>query len=82
MDTSTTIIAIKTIIMTINKKTLESSKGNSNESKISKLNNVWNNYNKRLKYIGNNKMNYSLTGDIDEIESKELSNINGRNNIT
>ena len=82
METSTTITTIEVIIVTINNKTMESSKVNSNENRISKLNNVWNNYNKRLKYIGNNKMNYSLTGDIDEIESKELSNINGRNNIT
>ena len=34
--------------MTINNKTLESSKGNSNENKINKLNSIWNNYDRRL----------------------------------
>ena len=37
MDTSTTTIKIETIIITINDKTLESSKVNSNESKISEF---------------------------------------------
>ena len=35
MDTSTTTITIETITITINNKTLESSKVNSNENKIS-----------------------------------------------
>ena len=49
MDTSTTTITIETIIITINNKALKSSKINSNEKEISKLNSVWNNYNRRLK---------------------------------
>ena len=49
MDTSTITITIKTIIITINNKTLESSKVNRNENKISKQNSAWNDYDKRLK---------------------------------
>ena len=49
MDTSTTTITIETIIITINDKTLESSKVNNNENEISKLNSVWNNYDKKVK---------------------------------
>ena len=40
MDTSITI----STIVTINNKTLESSKVNRNKSKISKLNSIWSNY--------------------------------------
>ena len=50
-ETSTTTITNETIIITINKKTLESSKVNSNENETSKLNSVWNKYDKRLKGI-------------------------------
>ena len=78
MDTSSTITTIKTIIITRDNTTFESNKVNSKECKISKLNNVWNNYNKRSKYIENNETNFNLTGDLNGIESKESSNINGR----
>ena len=43
MDTSITISTIEMIIVTINNKTLESSKVNRNKSKISKSNSIWNN---------------------------------------
>ena len=36
---------------------MESSKVNSNEIKISKLNSAWNNYNRRLKWIDDNELN-------------------------
>ena len=49
MKTSTTTNTIETIIIAINNKRLESSKVNSNESKVSKLKSPWNNYDKRLK---------------------------------
>ena len=39
------------IIVTINKKTLESNKVNSNKNEISELNSVWNNYDRRLRWI-------------------------------
>ena len=56
MKTSTTTNTIETIIIAINNKRLESSKVNSNESKVSKLKSPWNNYDKRLKWIEDNKM--------------------------
>ena len=49
MDKSTTITTIKIIIVTNNNPTTQLIKVNNTESKISKLNNVWNNYNKRIK---------------------------------
>ena len=49
MDTSLTITTIETIIITRDNTTLESSKVNSNENDISKLNSAWNNYDKRLR---------------------------------
>ena len=49
MNTSTAITIIETIIMTRDNTTLESSKINSNENEISKLNSAWNNYDKRLR---------------------------------
>ena len=49
MDTSLIITTIGTIIITRDNMTLESSKVNSNEIGFSKLNNAWNNYDKRLR---------------------------------
>ena len=49
MDTSIITTTNETIIRTINNTTLESSKVNNNENKISKLSDVWNNFNKRIR---------------------------------
>ena len=51
MNTSATIIIVETIITIINNKILEPSEVTSNENEISKLNSVWNNYDRRLNRI-------------------------------
>ena len=49
MKTTTTITTIEIIIIAINNKILGTSKLDSIENEISKLNNEWNNYDRKLK---------------------------------
>ena len=48
MDTPATTTTIEAIVVTTNKSIIELTKINSQESKIDKLDNAWNNYDKRL----------------------------------